>query len=381
MRMNCCHNMIASTICYFCLLSVSWLSVVRAALTSEQKSEIRDFWVNAGHNLALAYDALPKSTLNAYISEWIADFRDTLDPYLGNLDSAVLEGEIQVAEPVPENLSQALNELPGFVYLIRYSNLWTINRHKVDVRNINRSIILININDEYVSDVSVQYGIKRTELVTRSFEAYILDAGILFSMNKAMLDLIPEQHDIRGSLEQYQNIRRSLEQYQDMVSQLHHEMARYMQIQTAFRYLETFENFENHLNELPSVVDRKERTRRTREVAEGLFNEIVHMVVIYGSPARPPIPLGRWNHLTDAIPAKPGTEIISWLLENRWEVRYQIGLGVLKSHKLRWTQQLLRAFELDLQVIVFDSGAWRRWIMKIQPMLRTALGLLKARRA
>jgi hypothetical protein len=364
--------MISSNIFYLTFLSVSCMSFVRAPLTPQQTIEIGTFWNSELADLHDALQAVPQSTLDAYFSDCILIFQNTLGPYLDNLPEAVLNGEEDAPSP-GQHLTRALDGLPNLVYLIKYSNVCILNNLEGQFLalypvSIGSESILGIINNENVSDVWNNYIRYRTDLVALPLQSYILYIAILFSMNRTMLDLIPQNHRLDARLVE------RLEIYQRMIISLHSEMARYMRIQTLRPYSKTFKDFKKELKKIAQGVMREDvRTMKIEDHAVNIAHAILPMIAIYGRPAARPA--------TPTIPGDPatlGTEILINLFKTQWTVRRLIGQTVnMNVSRPRWIQRLLESLETELKEIENRAGAWSSWMEKIrEPILNRAFDLL-----
>jgi hypothetical protein len=124
--------MISSNVFYFSLLSISWISFVRAYLTPEQDIELQHFWTYGGKNFFRAVNEVRPSKLDSNYSGWLFTFKNTLGPYLEHLPDPVRNGQDQ-APPPGEALGDALAGIPNLVYLLRYSNLIILKDLKKDL--------------------------------------------------------------------------------------------------------------------------------------------------------------------------------------------------------------------------------------------------------
>jgi hypothetical protein len=367
--------MISSNIFYLTFLSVSCMSFVRAPLTPQQTIEIGTFWNSELADLHDALQAVPQSTLDAYFSDCILIFQNTLGPYLDNLHETVRNGKKKAPSP-GEQLARALAGLPNLVYLIKYSNVCILNDLKwkflsIYPESIDSESILGIINDENVSDLWNDYVTYRTSLARRPLESYVLYIALLFSMNRTMLDLTPQIQCLEARLVQ------RLANYQTMIIWLHTEMARYMRIKTLRPYSKTFLDFKVKLDELATeVMTEEDRTAKIRDHAVNLSHAILPMIAIYGRPAARPA--------TPAIPGDPitpGTEVIFNLFRTRWTVQRLIGQNVNPNvSRPRWIRVLLNTLALELEEIENRSGAWSSWMVTIRPILNIGYFLLRPSR-
>jgi hypothetical protein len=93
-------------------------------------------------NLAISYDAISKLILDAYFLDCIDHYQCTVHYYVRQLDNT-----IGYRQNIPPGLSQGFNKaldgLPRFVYLIRYSNLSIFNQLRPSMIYINLQSILV----------------------------------------------------------------------------------------------------------------------------------------------------------------------------------------------------------------------------------------------
>jgi hypothetical protein len=275
--------MISSHIFYFSLLSVFWISFVRAALTPAQNTEMRFFFDAAMDNLRTAFHGITETTVDVYFQEVVLDFHHALGPYLADLDATVRHGRTQAPQPqVPGPLNFALAGVPGNFYLIKYSNLSILNDlKKVLVSTFRMEIIpatlLGMIDDDNVTSAWNDYVTYRNAPQRLQLEVYIVDIAVLFSMNRAMLVYIPPNHPLCSGAQ----VTR-LKHYQTLIGALHSHLAGYMQTQPLASYNNMFQNIQDDFARLGRAA--MPDTIQIRDVAYELCVTILSMIAIYGRP-------------------------------------------------------------------------------------------------
>jgi hypothetical protein len=321
--------MFASTIVCFYLISSSWMSAVSVEPNGSQKVIIRAFLdrLHAGDSLADAVDNTQREALDAYCRWKIDDLTAHVNKYLSptHMDPNI-DYSSDRPHPPGADFTAAWKEIPYLVYLIRYSSLRLLNDLKQDLNrrghHISPQSILAVINDEYVGDVSVNYGdasvnygdvfgnfgdvsvnfrdmplnsgdvtvnygdvgvnygdINYPQTNADSFETLIIYIAIQFSMNQEMLDRNQSPHAL---LER-------LRSYQDMIRDLHHGMARYMQIETRLRYHLIINGFRDPIEALYHNHDvRGFEHRDVKFYVDMISKAILSVMAIYaGGPMVP----------------------------------------------------------------------------------------------
>jgi hypothetical protein len=387
--------MIASAFFYFSLLTISWMSFVRA-LTAAQRNEINGFLNDSGGNFYAVFHTIRKRTLDAYFGESILNFQTALRPYLNNWDIALRNG--QNPAPPPGNDSVLNLELAGltnFVNLIKYYNLYLLSELKWNVLatyrrhvtigpgsiTIDPASILGMIDDAYVTAVWNEYSTSRiNQLIIQPpiseqddrFRTYMIHIATLYSMNATMLGSVGVMDPPFGVL-----VDRLLV-YHAMIIDLQSSMARYMQIKSLSPYYMTFMTLENNLNELATSVGISDTITRIRDLACGLSNHILSVIAIYGCPHVPEPPF------LPGYFAIPGTEILFKLFETQPEIRRLIGqrIGMDVSDQ-DWILGVLRIFDAELLKIEHVFWIWKilygpnsGWLLGLRRMVNTALYVL-----
>jgi hypothetical protein len=386
--------MISSKIFCISLLSLSWISAVRAVPTDQQIAEMKLFVENIKllGSLGAAYAEVDKQKLDAYLSEYIDQVYITVEHYLGNLPEAVRNG--QGPAPAPEkHFQDALNWFPMCVDFIWYVNLNIINDLKktwlsVYPQSLDWLDILAKIDDTYLTEVSEEYDDTRVEPGTLfqlgTHLHRIVHVAASLSMNDAMSSLL------RGSYFHlmYPTLVERLERYRYMIVQLYNEMAQYMRFQIPREYAGIIQDIDHRLIELanrevlPSALHQW--AQEIQQAANSLSLAILSMMAIYGPLARSDAsgasPVAGTRPLTNSPPpvlAAAGTEVISDLLVRRWDVRRLMDLEPRsKASNRAWTKQLLTGLSLELNDFEhgFRAGCW--WIPAIRRLLGMAISLL-----
>jgi hypothetical protein len=368
--------MIPSRLFYFSLLSAAWMSFVRAVLTPDQEDKMRVFLEYTGGDLFAAFDAVDKRTLDTYFFECVGHFHTNLCPFLRNLDYAVRSRHNQ-APPADQQFRDGFTK---FVNLIKYSNLTILNELKWNLFStygisVDPESILGMINDEYVVSVWNEYATYRATLEERPnpLETYTVHIAILYSMNRALICLIPPNYPLPG-------LKQRLENYQHSIIWLHYSLARYVQILCMRSYSQKFVNFDNQLKQLIFGAGILDRTTQIRNFARNLSNEVLAVIVIYGCPAGPRTP----SPSTPRDPALPGREILDKLFENHWDILRLIGHQINPHISYEdWMREVLRTFAGELRTIQLRFEAWDHvyapcslWVSTLLRIVNTALDFL-----
>jgi hypothetical protein len=360
--------MIASKLFYLSLLSVSWMSAVSAGLTSHQRQHIQRFLNNLdnGHGLVdmiqlffppspEIYSDVFQPMLLDYFSEWIGRFGLAVNHYLQiELDLFISDRYLPPARD--PDLNQEWNVLPRVVCLIKYSNISFLN-------GLMRTFAIDHyplgmINDAYLRSVSNLFPLGNPTEEESSFEPYILEVAVLFSMNQIMLPRIPAENLIHATLVRYL----------DISFRLHYHMARYMQLDSLIPYSWTFNSLKHEFDRLETMEDNILRTDDLRTALELWSNAVLSMIAIYGTPS------------INQSPYTPGTEKICALLNNQWSVRRLMGWQYHSTLGIpSWYKILLNtiAAELDLTLIETVYGARHPWVSGIRPMITQAKELIR----
>jgi hypothetical protein len=349
-------NMMSSKLFYCTLLSVSCISAVSAVLTGPQLMSIRLFLENTPQELGIAYRAKPEPTWDAYFSQYIDRLELAVDSYLNNLGDTEENGEIIPPEPV-EGLKDALHELTrGKVAdLITYSNVRILNQLKTQLR-VSDPILQI-IRNDYLNRLGEMYRIASPQHVGHFYQPYILEVARLYSMNQAMSDSISDliTRHFRGTIPpMYTNIINRFHNYQNLIIRLHHEMARYLQIQS----LGPHDRICDSLNRELDLMGSASRSDFQSAVTD-LSNAILSMIVING------------------VSSTSGTEVVFGLLKNHPEILRIMNLELNPYGPVRsWHQRLLKRLRKELDEIeILDEGN-HPWIVKIRPIVEKALNLV-----
>jgi hypothetical protein len=369
---------------YLSLLSVSWVSTVSAALTVEQVEALGWFRFNIhNHGLAAAYSAVHQPLVDAYISDYIEQFHRTLNPYL----NFVCNGQNPAPPPsVDSELTQSLNGIPRIVQLIGYSNLSILRDFKLALlptnpQSIGDQSIFGRIDDRYLTRVSDEFGIDPTIPQRPWLGTQTVYLAALISMNNTMHSLVRRFNfqSMGATLLQRQRLVR----YQDMITRLYNGMVQYLRIHTMLPYYDTVQDIRNELTELADSPISRARSSQIQSIAEDLSHAILSMIAIYGLPARPEMPAtGTGRNRTPyrpAVPAAPGTEVISDVFARRWEAGRLINLGLSSSsaNTRIWILQLLRGLKQDLKPSVDCLGSGSGWIWPIPSLVDLAAYLLE----
>jgi hypothetical protein len=366
--------MISSKIFFFGLFSASLISVGSAVLDGPHALAIRLFQYNLQHEwpLAVACAHVDPAALKAYFLDRI----DHYDAHVDHYNPGFGPERNQVPEPDHSKEFIAIfNELPRFVWILLYSNVNMLNQIKgvlpppsippestsipPESTSIPPDSILAMITDQYVGYLANHYPTIRATEGERSFRPYILNVAILFSLNRAMLNVI-HNHAQRKTLAPM------IVEYQDMITQFYELIRKYMLMKNLLPYHQIFFNLGGIINLLSNGRDTQSRDDSIRpavaNLVTNLVNTILSMIAIMGMPR--PLALG-------ATPVS-GSVLIFNILRNMWSVRRLMGLEIQWQDAPDgvWYRQLLK----DLQYVLLEtigplSEAWEEWIAVIGPML------------
>jgi hypothetical protein len=271
-----------------------------------------------------------------------------------------------VTNPLPardRDFVLAWNEIPYFVYRIRYSNLLILNGLKQDMIRrglpISPQSILAVIDDDYVREVSVEHRDQNVPPADRdSFESHITNIVKLFSINKEMLDR-----------NQFPSVLRDrLAYYQVMIRDLHYGMARNMQIETRPRYQAGFTALGSSIHVLSSNLDiHGYHHDQVIFFVEILSKSILWVIEIYAGHTIP-----------------DGREIISGLLETQPVVRHFMSLdrhaspdtqlADIADELLAALEPEIRAISVRYQEIYLPGYAWMITLEETVDVLRQVGG-------
>jgi hypothetical protein len=242
-----------------------------------------------------------------------------------------------------------------------YSNLQVLDEIKRDFppTTILQGSILAIIDNVYVGSVADQYRIISGRHGDRSFVPYILDLAGLFSLNRAMLDLIPaHRRPVRDTL-----VPRLVD-YQNRITQFHNLIRRYMQMNSLLPYHQILSDLTGLINQIVNGIQTGYTEHQIQEavtkLVTDLSNTILSMITIIGI-----VPL------VPGQSARTGTVLISKILTEMWSVRRLMGLDLerLSTPLGSWYRKLLSDLRYVLQTIGGQSADWHDWIVQIGPML------------
>jgi hypothetical protein len=351
-------------ILYFSLLSVPRISAVRVVLSPDQQHDVSPEeealssddehdenikWFEAATDAqadwTLAYDTtiardptMPK-ILDTYFWTCVDYLGERVDIHLNYLNS-----ERKDAEDVP-SVAHPFDELSKLVYLIRYSNIRILYNAKWALGPGAHHPVLAIIDDEHVARVSTMYHDMKGKKIP--YESYMIDAAVLYSMNKAMLYIYPES-----------GLRLRLEDYRNMTKALHRHLARFMKITTHHQYLENVNKYENRVKQLYDSGIHGYGGRKIQRMVKKLAHQILYVIVIYG--CRP------GYRRAPAV----GSRMLSRLLENHQAVRRLLNMDTrVYSKDELYYQELITSLARSLQNISNQFEDNHPWFHRLLPMV------------
>jgi hypothetical protein len=331
------------------------MSAVSVVLTGPQQREIRVLLQNSAGNLGADYGAESETIWDAYFSQYIDRLKFALNPYLNSLNDHMRNGEIDPPQPTV-GLNGALRELTTsrLVDMITYSNVRILSELK-NRFGVSAPTLEI-VSNEYLNLLCNQHQISSPQ-VGLVYQPYILEVARLYTMNTAMSDRIHAIHP-RSILEIDKDIINRFDNYHNLIIGLHHEMVRYLEIQTLRPYDSTCQNLNQELEQLRQSAYGPGTIPRIQLAVTNLSNAILSMIVING------------------IAGTPGTKVVLGLINRHWEIRRQMGLGFDSSVTVRaWYMTLLNRLEDELKRLGETVGN-HPWIVKSRPILKRALQLV-----
>jgi hypothetical protein len=190
--MNFSLTMIATNILYICFLSAGWVSAVSAALTGDEQSAIDNFLQSTDQdgNWAPAYFQIESAV------DWTRDYVESQPNVLDRSFSYTFEAigvivDKHLNHDYQQGFSHAVNIIPRYIYLLRYSMLRFIIILRPRYGPVGSGSAVGVIDNNNVSNVAAQFQRQKEKPMgpEQEFIPYMLDVTVLSVQIQSMLNL------------------------------------------------------------------------------------------------------------------------------------------------------------------------------------------------
>jgi hypothetical protein len=344
---------------FFSLVSVPWTSAVSPDLNPDQQPALSPEKLHAlrrgqqqenilwfegltdtqadwtlAYNQAVALDPDMPNILDTYFSDCVDYLGTRVYMELKRIHSAENHAERLPSWPHP------YYELSKLVYLIRYSNIRILYNAKLALGPAAYHPLLAIIDAEHVAYVSTLFHDMRETRVP--YESYMIDAAVLYSMNKAMLKIDPESE-----------LWSRLRFYGHMTKRLHRHLARFFRATADLQYFHNVETLEFRINQ---VKEFSYEDLDIQAMVEQLAHQILYVIVIYGSHSM------------------VGSRLLSTLLEHHQAVRRILHVDTLAYSTVRmFCHELLSILSWRLENIRNEFEEGHPWFHRLVQMVKNIL--------
>jgi hypothetical protein len=260
---------------YFSLLSVPWISAVRPALhyRDHQRQLIMEWFENLtdtepdwkiAYDRALGLGETMPDVLDSYFRNAVYHLGKNVNSYLYYMYTPGFHPEHFPSEHHP------YAGLPKLVYMIRYYNIRILHNVKLSWEPGVYHALLAVINNQYVRNLSTLYHEMKREEVP--FESYMMEAAILYSMNKAMLVTHPDSQQ-----------GKRLIFYKNITEWLHRHLAQFMEPTTRHQCIHNVQDYEFRINELARFKIHGYENPDIQAIVLKMAHQILYVIAISGS--------------------------------------------------------------------------------------------------